>query len=381
MCLQISELADAAFDYTVDLSEPTMYQWNLYSVFKGQSRGVQGIFCRENGSVVDGYKIGVTISVLANNTTSQIYDIVYNTINAIALSKDEVDEYKKLGYELMRYHGNADDHFSYVTDYFKNPNAFCTVGGVSDYYHYNIVSDKFGSGPLCVLPFSEEQYDAQLADIDRKLAEKMFKSLINFKLINIADESYFLTTKVGLDRTSKIRRDRYAYRNNLADRLWLIDSNGETSIEFKWTNAEIYSKSSMMECYGDIPLSDVYFYYKMKRERISSVQTIEGCETRVSREFKGGRYNSIFSGRIDLGSNWAAWRLPDYYALVETDSKKKKKKGKKEQEPMTVVTPKYQDVKQEIMHFTIPFYIPKDQISNFGGFRIEKNNHPIITNL
>jgi hypothetical protein len=408
MCLQISELADAAFDYTVKLSGPILEHRDVYSVFKGQSGGEKGIFRRKNGTTVDGYEVDVTISVLANNTTSQIYDLVYTTLNAIALSKEEIVEFKNIGYNLMTYGEGIiekiginhidyfGDHFSYITDELRvddrnKPKDFCIIGGIKQYqnsYEYTEIDGKSNIGYIrlandivdaksYVLPFSKKQYEEQLMDIDEALSAKMFLSLVNFKLINIANENYYLTTRQGLDSNSKVRGNyNFGANTNLNDFFWLVDSNGETTATFKcrrdaFGGGELINNRS----YRGVP----GFLYKMKHEIIyKNIKAPKGekyyC---IKTDLRDGKYSSLFKSRIDNCSNWVAWRLPDY-VQIETKNKKKKGKSKQEQES---ATPKYQNVEQEIVKFTIPFFIPKDQMSNFGGFRIEKNNQPIITNF
>lgn len=78
---QVDNLLNDAFDYEVSLKDPII-----------ATRTYNG----NNSTKTDGYMVEATVSLLANDTARAIYLLLYETLNSLALSQEEIESAEKL---------------------------------------------------------------------------------------------------------------------------------------------------------------------------------------------------------------------------------------------------------------------------------------------
>ena len=102
MCAQAELLADAAFDYGVEILEPKVDRCTLYDLHWYEDNSGKRLITNydDHRNKVDGYVIPLRLKVLANSATSQIHDLIENTLNSIKISDSDIDEYIKYLEEL-----------------------------------------------------------------------------------------------------------------------------------------------------------------------------------------------------------------------------------------------------------------------------------------
>lgn len=319
MCIQAGEMLDGAFDYKIDLEEPVLKQ----------------ISYRESGEpkTESGYMFKVNVKVLATPRTSQIYELITNTLESIRLTAAEVEDFKKVGRPV----------YNYSKAYLQEQNWWARE---------NFTTVKSSTTADIFLPIDKDDRD-KIQSLNEELCEKARKAFLNYSLVEIAnEESYiswhkqvFVGKKVSYDDCgwNKDDRELTRERKNQYDDYYLENSNGLAFTSF----ADLLSPT--MDSHG------------LLNEMTHS-----------------GNHKNVFLPRlrIDLGSNWNKWELPKIEKRVpvqdpdQPSSEKSSKKKSKKSQPMKVVV-EYASVEKVISEYSLPYFITENQLESFAGLKVQ----------
>lgn len=344
MCALAGELVKGAFNYKITLGEPIIGK----SVLRRSGR--EGYYGSEDQSTsVDGYRFRVNVSVLATAQTSQIYDLINNTLNSIKLSDTETEDYLRVGKYPFCYSWyypvaeNTESSYRYIPE---------------RVYH------RANPGDI-ILPICSEEGIKKIISLDQKLTKKTIETLMNHSVIEIADEQSYVTwvpNNVAYSLKSIKWRDckigeelSQGAINTMLDKqfnVWLVNSRGIIQ------TALFYGKQDKIfgnHIYGLCLNSYVYF---------------------SGFSWKGGFINE----RIDIESNWDKWKLPiiTKYVPVQTtedssaspEKSRKKKKSRNSNVQMKMIE-EYSTVEQPITEYSFPYFITTKQMESFAGLKIQ----------
>lgn len=335
MCILAGELLDGAFNYKIELEEPTIgsVQYQLPKHYYHVEWSKEPKY--------DGYFFNVNIKVLATPRTSQIYELITNTINSIKLSEAEVESFKKVGKTVFEYYNGA------------------------------------------YLPISKTGKQ-KLDSLDKALVSKAIISFFNYSIVEIAnDESYISWIKrLPGNGGYKLANYRGSQYNSLfgwpaekysdiidptfvrpiskPDWLWLVNNLGAGIDLVKWSGSRIGTDEQFLTLYHG------YQYGK------SYLSKTGDCHIKGDLLF--------FSNKnIILKTNWQCWELPIIRKEVSVQDaerpvldKKTSKKSKKQKDsvPMRIIE-EYSSEDQIIVEYILPFFIPEKQMETFAGLRVQ----------
>ena len=195
LCIQIEKLASNLFDYEINIGEPRLERVQYCQIeTHGKGWELDAYDCRGK----DVLYIPFTISALANETTSQIHELYTTTIDAIKLSNEEIEEYRRLGLRPVQH--------KYI-----NPEIYLPI--------------IFGSA-------EEKDYDSTRYELRRCI----LSSLLGFKVIEESDSNFIIKWTNKLTKSDKI----YTYGIGSAYKdyvrksdMWFKTSDGDVIAHLK----------------------------------------------------------------------------------------------------------------------------------------------------
>lgn len=300
MCVLAGELLDGAFDYEIDLGEPKVTKENL------------------GASTQSGYLFKVNIKVLATPRTSQIYELITNTLNSIKLSPAEVSDFNKVGMRTLNY----------------------------SYYYLNYERDDPNA---IILPIGAV---TPILTMDEALNEKAINAFFNYSLVSLSNEQSFISWQ------KQCLCQKYSFGTRDIDRegnyYWLVNSYGNAITALT---------------------------HEGFRERFNGFRHVLHYRHPFYSPFKDDFF--FFSDRIDLNTNWDAWKLPKYIKKIpienneqlQSDNTKKRRRSKKST-PMKTIE-EYSTLKQVIMEYSLPFFVPEEQIASFSGLQVHTPSYTL----
>lgn len=302
MCIQAEELLDGAFDYKIDIEDPVIAEATT-----------------EDHKRESGYLFNVKVKVLATPRTSQIFELISNTLKSIRLSNSEVEDFKRVGKDVYNY-------------ILRRP-------GASDVVFF--------------LPISGEDLN-KLQSLDKSLNQKAINSFLNYSLVEKSDNESYVSWQYGqvFGRKMVEYNGRGISTGGKSD-YWLVSSNGTVSGVFKYESG--------------------YVLY-LKENRGSSLHLDEG--------YVGDPVIGIFADRIDRQSSWKNWRLPIIKRQVPVNDDiapaatgKNPKKNSKKQQMRTIE--EYSTIEQIIAEYSLPYFIPTDKMDSFTGLSVQTPSYTL----
>ena len=192
LCIQIEKLASNLFDYEINIGEPRLKRVDYCQIENGRYGWTLDIYNNHNSGCKDVLYIPFTISVLANETTSQIHELYTTTIDAIKLSNEEIAEYGRLGLEPVRHK-------------LRDPEIYL---------------------PIIVGSAEEKDYDSTRYELSRCIRS----SLLGFKVIEESDSNFIIKWTHKLTKSDKIYTygiDSYYNRDVSKSDMWFKTSDGD----------------------------------------------------------------------------------------------------------------------------------------------------------